>query len=129
MVCNVRLRANNGHIALIPLLNLGASYGILRIAKEARLTPLFLFEILVGLTDVALCHKVCGGHLVPLLYILDLYLAKCDRSIAILVNFILHCLEVSHLICCELVSHVVKKRELANTMQDGVNELCIETRA
>ena len=129
MVCNVRLRANNGHIALIPLLNLGASNGILRIDKEARLAPLFLFEILIGLTDVALCHKVCGGHLVPLLYILDLYLSKGDRSVSVLVYLVFHSFEVSHLIRSELVSHVIKKRELADTMQDGVNELCIETRA
>ena len=129
MVSNVRLRANNCHIAIFILLNLGASNGILGIYKEARLAPLFLFEILIGLANVALGHKVRGGHLVPLLDVLDLYLPEGDRSIAILVNFILHSLEVFHLICCKLISHVVKKREFADTMQYGVYELGIETRA
>ena len=93
--------------------------------RDATFSPILTFALLYH----ALGHEIFRRHLIPPLDIFYSDLANRNCSVPVSVNFVLHGLELAHLLSGELVAHEVEEGELADTVQDGVDELRVQARA
>ena len=84
-----------------------------------------LFQEIVCLTTnlciYAIIYNIFNIELVPLLYVANDDLSESDCSVSVAVHSILHGSELLHLLLVKLVTHVVEKCELADTVQYGID--------